>query len=128
MHRFALLALAGLTLASCTGDAGADAPEAIVFAPDTPRQTILDAFEEVLAWTDVEISNQIVLGQNRCVVTVTVSDTTRAEALRAAFLPIAEAEATNLCPPVVAVRFVPFTRAQVVREALAGARAEASSP
>jgi hypothetical protein len=113
MHRFALVAVAGVTLAACTGDAGAEGPAPIVFSPETPRQTILASFGEVLAWTDVEMSNQVVLGQNRCVVTVAVSDTANAEALRTAFLPIAEAEATNLCPPLVALRLVRYTRAEI---------------
>jgi hypothetical protein len=113
MHRLALLTVAGLTLAACMGDAGAEGPAAIVFSPETPRQTILDSFGEVLAWTDVEIDHKVVLGQNRCAVTVAVSDTTNAEALRTAFMPIAEAEATSLCPPLVALRLVPYTRAQI---------------
>jgi hypothetical protein len=113
MHRRALLTVAGLTLAACMGDAGARDPAPIVFSPATPRQTVLESFGEVLAWTGVEIDHEVVPGENRCVVTVAVSDTTNAEALRSAFLPIAQAEATRMCPPLVALRIVPYTRARI---------------
>jgi len=112
-RRFALLTLAGLALTGCMGDADAEGADALLFATDTPRQTILDRFQEILTWSDVRVDATVVLGQSRCVLTVAVSDSANAEAIRTAFLPIAEASATNLCPAMVAVRLLPYTRAQI---------------
>jgi hypothetical protein len=113
MRRRALLALIGLVLgpalAGCTGEADAE-PAAVLFSTSTPRETILAEFPEVLTWTDVRVNNTVVLGQSRCVLTVAASDTSNAAAIGRAFMPIAEASATNLCPAMVVLRLVPYTR------------------
>jgi hypothetical protein len=113
LRRLTLLGLAPLALSSCTGAADAENAAGVVFSESTPRQAILDQFQEILNWTGVAIDNTVVLGQNRCVLTVAVSDTANAAAIREAFMPIAQAASTTLCPPMVVLRLQPYTRAQV---------------
>jgi hypothetical protein len=108
----ALLVATGLAHAGCMGGADADS-NAIRFSEATPRDEILGTFPEVLTWSAIAIDATIVPGQNRCVITVAVSDSTNAATIRDAFMPIAEAGSTNLCPPVVAIRLVPHTREEV---------------